>query len=266
MRNIIKNIFLLFIFSFAFFISGSLQAIDFPKPSGHVNDFAGVMSAENRQSLESFLRGVKEKTGAEIAVVTVKDMAGLDIDTYAVEMMKSWGIGSKDKNEGVLFLLSMQERKVRIEVGYGLEPVITDARSGMILDDYVIPYFKKGDWDNGLVQGTYAIASAIAKDKGVVLDSGVPVQMDPTRSGRGQKQEIPLFMKIIFIIIIILMIKSGGFRSFIFGMLLGSILGGGRGGNYRNYGGGFGGGFGGGGGFSGFGGGFSGGGGSSRGF
>ena len=95
----------------------------YPKPVGFVNDFAGVMQNSNREQLENMLRQFRDKTGIEIVVVTVRDMGGLDENTYAVELFKEWGIGSKERNDGLLILVAEQERRLRIEVGYGLEHV-----------------------------------------------------------------------------------------------------------------------------------------------
>jgi len=240
------------------------EAAQFPKPVGHVNDFAGVMDRGNVQELESILRGLKSKTGIEIAVVTVKDMGGADENTYAVELMKEWGIGSKELNDGILLLAAVQERRLRIEVGYGLEHIITDGTAGQIRDRYMVPYLKKNDYNTGLTQGALAVATVIAEDKGIKLGVSTPVtQRSPSRrtSSRGLGPLVNLF---VIIVIILLMSGRRGGRGLLMGLLLGSMLTGGRRGGY--YGGGFGGGFGGGGGFSGFGGGFSGGGGASGGF
>ena len=239
------------------------HAQEFPKPSGHVNDFAGVMGSD-AQKLETFLRGFKTKTGVEIAVVTVPDMGGLDENTYAVKLMKEWGIGSKERNDGLLFLVAKKERRLRIEVGYGLEHIITDARAGMIRDRYMVPYLKKNDYATGITQGVLAAASVIAEEKGITLDDSPAAVAPPAKTRtRGRGSPIPFF---IFLVIFILLMRSRGGRGFLLGMLMANMMGGGR---YRHYGGGggFGGGFGGGGGgFSGFGGGFSGGGGASGGF
>jgi len=250
---------------FLLFAAGNaaVEAVDFPKPVGFVNDFAGVMDADAKQKLDGVLSSLKEKTDTEIAVVTVKDMGGLDVDTYAVELMKAWGIGSKERNDGVLVLLAIQEREWRIEVGYGLESIITDAESGMIGSNLMVPLFKNGDYSNGLSQGALAVAAIIARDKGVSLgDASLPQAPVSRRRSSGVA---PFVNLIVFFIIIMLVLRSRrGRGGFLAGMLLGNMLGGGRHHHGGFGGGGFGGGFGGsGGGFGGFGGGFSGGGGAS---
>lgn len=266
----IKSIYPLLLFFLM--VASIAEAVEYPRPAGFVNDFAGVMKPETVNELEAVLTDLTQKTGAEVAVVTVKNIGGLDLNGYAVELFKNWGIGSKEKNDGVLLLLALEERKVRIEVGYGLEPLITDARSGMIRDQYLIPYFKRNDFNTGLRQGALAIAALIAKDRGVTLSAEAlrgPVQAParPGASGRG----FPPIQLIVIVLVIFFFLTSGrgGFLSGCLpGCLLGSMLGGGyRRGPFDSYGG-FGGGFGGGGGggFGGFGGGFSGGGGASGSF
>ncbi|MDP2983544.1 MAG: TPM domain-containing protein [Candidatus Latescibacter sp.] len=251
-----------------------LSAQKFPSPTGFVNDFAGVMKPEAKQQLEGILADLKQKTSVEVSVVTVKDMGGLDVSTYAVDLMKTWGIGSKEKNEGVLLLMALKERKVRIEVGYGLEPILTDARSGMIRDQYIVPYLKKNDFDTGLSQGALAIVALIAKEKGVELSGAGPVP-PPPRETRRRGGGMPFIQLIIFAAVILLLLGRRGGGGCLTGLLLGSMLGGvgsNRHEGFGGFGGGFGGsgfsggGFGGGGGFSGFGGGFSGGGGASGSF
>jgi uncharacterized protein len=248
---------------FAAAVNGYAQ---YPKPTGHVNDFAGVMQSGTRQQLENILSEFKTKTGVEIVVAAVADMGGLDESTYAVELFKEWGIGSLERNDGLLVLVAVKERRLRIEVGYGLEHVITDGTAGQIRDQYMTPHLRNNDWDSGIAQGALAAATLIARDKGYELSdliTGVSAQR-PAGSGRRQQQSSPL--QLIFMIVVFIFLMSTRFgRTLLMGMLIGSMLGGGR---RSHYGGGFGGGFsgGGGGGFSGFGGGFSGGGGASGGF
>jgi len=261
-----KKISLLCILLLSLLILPDSGAQNYPKQSGYVNDFAGVMSARVVGELESFLNGFTKKTGVEIAVAVVKDMGGLDENTYAVELMKEWGVGSKERNDGILFLVAVSERRLRIEVGYGLEHIITDARAGQIRDQYMTPYLKNNDYSSGVASGVLATASVIAGEMGVTLDGASTVPAAPQPGRRSSRRSMPFINIIVFIIIFLLLGGRRGGRGLLTGMLLGSMLGGGRG---RYYGGsGFGGGFGGGGGggFSGFGGGFSGGGGASGGF
>jgi uncharacterized protein len=218
------------------------------RPVGPVSDFAGVIDTASSDKINAVILELDKKTSAEIAVVTVKNLEGDNIDNYAVNLFKQWGIGKKGKDNGVLILAAIDDRKARIEVGYGLEGVINDAKAGDILRAYVFPNFKKGDYGQGLYEGTLAVAGIIADSAGVELSGAAPEQAPARRSGAGL-----IFKLLIFVVLFIVFIK----HPFLFLLFLGA----GRGG--RGSGGGFGGGgFGGGG----FGGGMSGGGGASGGW
>lgn len=141
------------------------QARKFPKPAGHVNDFAGVMPAGTEREIESLLKRVKRETTAEVAVVSVKKCAPLDSFTYRQELFQEWGIGKKGKDNGLLMLLCLEERRVEIEVGYGLESIITDGVAGETLDKYVKPDFKDGKFGEGFLKGAQALASRILGGK-----------------------------------------------------------------------------------------------------
>ncbi|MFA6472671.1 MAG: TPM domain-containing protein, partial [Candidatus Latescibacterota bacterium] len=201
-----------------------LSAQNYPSPTGHVNDFAGVMKPETKQQLEGILVDLKQKTSVEVAVVTVKDMGGQELTTYAAGLMKAWGIGSKEKNEGVLLLVALKERKMRIEVGYGMEPLITDARSGMIRDQYILPYLKKNDFDTGLSQGALALVALIAKDKGVELNGAAPAPPPTTKIHR-RDGGIPFVQLIVIIFIILVVFSRGGGNSCLTAFFLGSLFG-----------------------------------------
>lgn len=223
-------------------------------PTGYVNDFAGVFRPEQRQDLEQFLAELERKTTSQVAVVTVPSLEGNEIQDFANRLFERWGIGRKGKDNGVLLVAAIQDRKVWIEVGYGLEPVIPDARAGRILDEHVIPYFKQGDFGAGLSEGARAVAGIVAQQAGVQLEGGPP-PANPPPGGGGQGIGWP---GIILIVILVLVFAR---HPFLFLIVLQALLRGGGGGSGR---GGFGGGGFGGGGFGGFGGGSSGGGGAGR--
>jgi len=210
------------------------------KPTTYVNDYAGVFSATNRALLENHLQQVQTRTTVEIAVVALKSLDGGEISDFANRLFEKWGIGKKGKDNGVLLLAAIEDRKVRIEVGYGLEGVLTDAKAGRILDTHVIPYFKSGDYAEGLSQGARAIAAVVA---GEAEPAPAP----------GAKEFTPAVFMVLFLIfgaivlLIVIAVKKGWVTT-----------GGSSGGGGRWSGGGGGGG--------GFGGGSSGGGGASRGW
>jgi uncharacterized protein len=137
------------------------QTQTFPAAKGYVNDFANLLMTGTRTSLENELSQFHQNYGAEVAVVTIETLNGDTIEDYAVRLFEAWGIGQKDKDNGVLFIISKTEKKTRIEVGYGLTPIITAGRAGRILDEQVLPSFRQGDYDTGIKQGAVAIEQYI---------------------------------------------------------------------------------------------------------
>jgi len=234
----------------------------FPNPVGAVNDFASVIPEPARQRMEGISREILEKTGVSIVVVTVESIGDDAIETYANELYRDWGIGKKGEDKGALILLAMKERKVRIEAGYGVEGILPDGLTGQILDDAVIPYFKNGQYGEGLYYGLISVAGVIAKDAGVEI-SGESKAVKQVR-----KKTVNRFLGLgeLFGLLLLFFFFLG--PSIWPWLFLSGMSGRGRryyrSGGFGSFGGGFGG-FGGGG-FGGFGGGLSGGGGASRGF
>lgn len=136
------------------------------KATGYVNDFAKVITADRKTSIESKLQSLKEKTGVEVAVVTVSSLGDETVESYAVKLFEEWGIGNKTKDNGLLILVAPNEREVRIEVGYGLEGDVTDLQSGNVVRKAMIPYFSKGDFPGGIESGVDAISEIILKAPG----------------------------------------------------------------------------------------------------
>jgi uncharacterized protein len=129
-----------------------------------VHDFANLLSADQIGRLESLIDDVERKTTAEIAVVTVNSLDGMTVDDYGYELFNTWKIGQKDLNNGVLLVVAPNERRMRIEVGYGLEPLLTDSRCGEIRDNQLLPKFREGNFAAGIEDGTHAIADALLAD------------------------------------------------------------------------------------------------------
>jgi len=226
-----------------------------PTKMFYVNDYAKILSDETERTIISTSASLAEKTGAQIVVVTVDSLDGLDIETYAYKLFKDWGIGDSKKNNGVLLLVAMDDRESRIEVGYGLEGALNDAKTGRIQDDYLIGNFKEKLYDEGVL-GTYLklaeeVYNEYDLDSEDIANSNV--YYANTDSSNSEEFELTfgkVFLGIIIFIIVLLdlIFNRGRLTRFILYMVARS----GRGGK--------GGGFGG---FSG-GGGRSGGGGSSR--
>lgn len=131
----------------------------YPKPTNYVVDTSDVISEDLEISLNKNLADFKDT--AEIAVVTVKTTQPLDEKEYAINLAREWGIGSAEKDNGVLFLIVTEDRKVRIETGRGTEGVITDAEAGRILDKAVVPHLKNNDWESGIKNGVTAIMEGV---------------------------------------------------------------------------------------------------------
>lgn len=129
------------------------------KPTGLVNDFAGVFSVEQKTALEATLGQNMQVTGNEITVAIIKSLGGDTVDNFAEKLFKEWGVGDKDKDNGALLLVAIDDHKLRIEVGYGLEPVLTDAISSQIIRNVITPKFKQGDYYGGISDGVTQIIS-----------------------------------------------------------------------------------------------------------
>jgi uncharacterized protein len=240
-------------------MSHLLAAADYPpRPEGPVADLAHCIDAPTQQKITDLAQALWEQAGFGLVVATIPSLGQNSIDEYAPELYKRWGVGKKDSAEGALVLLSMDTRRVRIEVGYGSEGYINDAKAGRIIDDYGLPSFKKNDFSTGLLNVSAAIAGVVAHEKGVSLT--MPSGFTEV-SQSGPQKHLSTFNIILILIALALLIGTPFGRSLMWMLLLSSFMGNGRGG-----GGGFGGGFGGGGFGGGFGGGSSGGGGASRGF
>lgn len=242
----------------------------FPVLSGRVVDNAHLLSASTLDTMTRELAALERQTGDQIVVATLSTLSGHDIETYSNTLFRRWALGQKQMNNGVLLLVAPTERQVRIEVGYGLEGVLTDALSAVIINTLILPNFREGKFENGIVEGVAAIKDILTGSKADFDDRvKAHLQFEHEKLKQQQKQEMITNVAafIIFVIFVVLPILAS-----IFGTKVGPrhyrwlgivfvlwFLGSGRGG----FGGGLGGGFSGGSG--GFGGGFGGGGGSSGG-
>jgi uncharacterized protein len=145
-------------------VSGLACALDFPALTGRVVDQAGVIPGSARETLETKLEDLEDKSGIQLVVATVKSLQGGDIETYANELFRAWKLGETKKNNGVLLLVAPAERKVRIEVGYGLEGTLTDALSQVIIASAMVPRFKANDYPGGIERGVDGIISVLTTD------------------------------------------------------------------------------------------------------
>ena len=143
--------------------SRALAVVDLPQPTGYVNDFAGMLSQQTKGELEDKLKSYEQKSGNEIIVVTIPNLQGTTIEDFAVRLFEKWKIGKKGKDNGVLLLITKKEHKMKIQVGYSLEPSLTAVESYGIVRNVIAPEFKMRDFDAGVVSGVDAIIKAIAE-------------------------------------------------------------------------------------------------------
>jgi uncharacterized protein len=217
-----------------------------PAPTAFFNDYAGVISPGTASQLNQTLENFERQTSEQIVVAVFPKMqSDSDIADYTVRVARAWKVGQKDKNNGAVLFVFVQNHKMFLEVGYGLEDVLPDALCKRIIDEQITPRFKAGDYDGGLTAGVQAI---LAATKGEYKGNGTTVA-----DGQTHQSVAPFFKLGFIVLVVIIVIFARGSGMFLPWLLLSSS------GSSRGWGGG---GFGGGGGFSGGGGGFSGGGGS----
>jgi uncharacterized protein len=226
----------------------------FPPLTGRVVDDAHVLSPATQQKLTGELADLEARTGHQLVVATIPDLQGYEIEDYGYQLLRTWGIGRKGINDGAILIVAPNSRKVRVEVGYGLEPVLTDALSSVILQERVLPRFREGKMEEGVVSGIEALIQQLA-----LPDDQAKAKVAQAAQARPQQEKGSSIASIVVLLIIFWVIASltRGRRGGAWWLL--PLIFSGRGGGGGWSGGGFGGGFGGGGG------GFSGGGGSGGG-
>ncbi len=231
-----------------------------PKPTSYVSDFAGVLSPAAKAQIEAECAEVDQQAHAQIAVVTIRSLEGESIEEFATQLEDKWKVGPKSTDKGILLILATEDHKYRFEVGYGLEGILPDGKTGDI-GRSMVPYLKAGNYDAAVETGVNQVARVIAADAGVGLKR-VPGEEQEQQGGSGFPFQ--LIIPIVIFLILLFFSGRGGRGGGVMWFLLGSLMGGGFGGGDRGRDGGFGGG--GAGGFGGFGGGNSGGGGASGGW
>jgi len=258
-RNKISALLLLVFFLFS--AGPSYARVALPdKPFNHVVDLAGIINDRVEASLNSYLLELEQKTTAQMVVLTIKSLEGESLEQLAIETAHDrWKLGQKGKDNGVLLLVALQEKKYRFEIGYGLEGILPDSLAGSIGRTYLVPYFRKQDYSTGIFKASLAVINIIASDAGIEI-SGMPVlksrPSQPYRTAGRRQPSIPqiIFSLLFFVGLIYLLIKH---PRLLLLLLMFSMMGGGRrsgwggsggfGGGFGSFGGGGGGGFGGGG-------------------
>jgi uncharacterized protein len=240
---------LLILVSFAPPISAAVRVP--PQPPNYVVDLAGIIDSNAEASLNSYLKELELKTSAQIIVLTITSLDGESIEDFSINLAHDqWKLGQEGKDNGLLLLVSMQDRKYRFEVGYGLEGILPDSLVGSIGRQYLVPYFKKGDFSTGILTSTLAVINIIATDANVTL--GDLPRMEVRRDYRTVKaKELSPMGKLFSLLFIVAMsyffIKHPRLAFF---LLMMTMMGGGRRSGWSGgggFGGGGGGGFGGGG-------------------
>jgi len=221
------------------------------QPQGYVSDFAGVIDRGSRQSIDAYCAAVEKATGAQLAFVTLPNLDGEPVEDVANLLFRKWGIGQKGQNNGALLLLSVQDRRSRLEVGYGLEPILPDGSAGSLLRE-MRPSLRQGRFGEAMLTAAHQIGEKIAHEKGVQIDPVVRPRRPVARPNQGMPWPAIL---IGLLVVLFLFSQGGGGPWWLLPMMM-------NGGGSRGRGGGFGG-YDSGGGFGGFGGGDAGGGGAS---
>ncbi len=250
------RIFLAGIFLLAMTVS--LWALKVPSLDGPVVDNAHVLSSREERELEEILLAFQNQTSAQMAVLTIDSLKGESLEGYSMEVAEEWKLGQADRDNGILLLVALNEKKVRLEVGYGVEGSLTDIKSGFIIREEILPYFRQGDYAEGIKRGVLAATGVVSGASDISAEELARYQRaQSSSSSRSSSGGVSL--NFLFFILFILFAglgrrgrgRGGLFRALFWGSLLS---------NSSHRGGFGGGGFGGGGGFSGGGGGFGGGG------
>jgi uncharacterized protein len=198
-------------------------ALDVPQAQDFVNDRAAIISADIELKLNQYLREFEQSDSTQLVVLTIPTLEGETLEEYALNVLETWGIGQQDKDNGALLLIARDERKIRIEVGYGLEGALTDLLTGRIIDNEISPSFKEGDFDGGIVKGVVAMAEAV---RGEYQGSG------STTNNKDSSNPFGLIFILFFLGPALLRIFARGShgRSSRRGPFIGGGFGGGRGG------------------------------------
>jgi uncharacterized protein len=192
-------------------------AVTFPPLTGRIVDQANIITAETRNAIEPKLVDLETKSGIQLVVATVSSLEGQEIEPYANQLFRTWALGEKAKNNGVLLLVAPNERRVRIEVGYGLEGTLTDALSKVIITNAITPRFKSGDFSRGIARGVDDIITVLTTDASE-WEKRPSLRLDSQQSSDSMDWLVPALI----ILFIFLLIVSPGFRWFVFNALASS--------------------------------------------
>ena len=216
-RLLFKTLSLISIISLFLVWTLPVMAMDVPNPNSnfYVLDQANLISTSTELDIIQTSEALYNETGAQIVVVTLENLGGYDLEQSSVKLFREWGIGDKEKNNGVLIILALEEREVRIEVGYGLEGAIPDSVAGRMLDDYMLPNLQEGDYDSAFFDTYQAVLKRVMNEYGIDSLAGVETQ--------SEQEEVPWFW-IIVGAIILLSLDGYYLNGFVLNLLLRTIL------------------------------------------
>jgi uncharacterized protein len=248
MQSKLKNMLFLFLF-----VPFSLMALNIPPLEGRVNDRAGIFSSTQTRELEQYLTALESESSVQMAILTIPSLKGEDLEGFSIRVADEWKLGQEGKDNGVLLLLAVEDRKVRLDVGYGLEGSLTDAKSGYIVREIMIPYFSKGDFAGGIMAASSAVAGVVTGGKDISVEA---LHKSTQGEQQSSRRSVPVNLLVILFILFFNSFgrmgrrgRGGLFQALFLGSLLGSTRrssgSGGFGGGSSFGGGGFGGGGGG---------------------
>lgn len=223
----------------SFYFSTVNAETQYPKPTDlkYINDYTSTIDDATRKYIVSVGKELEDKTGAQEVVVVIDSLQGNDIAAYANGLFRTWGIGQKDKNNGILVLISIKDRKFRVEVGTALEGAVTDIYSARVMDSVAKPKFKEGNYSEGIKESYSIFADSIAKEYNVTLDKNEEVNLFAKDNTTGNKTTERFAGLFVVFVILDLIFNRGRVTFFIISIIFWS----GRGGGGNDGGGGFGG-------------------------
>src|SRR5579864_5664827 len=223
--------FIAVLIAFLFSALPALAAPSFPALTGRVVDDAHILSDQTKADLDGKLAALEAKTSRQLVVATIPSLQGYEISDYGYQLGRAWGLGQAKLNNGILLIVAPTEHKVRIEVGYGLEPIVTDALSSVIIQTQVLPKFRSGDFNGGVEAGVDALIQQLSLDTSEAEKRAAAAEQQQVQDGRGGGG-LPSLLIILFILFAIFRVVGG------WGLLPFLFMGGGRGGWGGGYGGG----------------------------
>ncbi len=213
-------VFIAFLYLVTALGGSAYSQIKFPPLTGYVNDVAHLLDNATKQNLIEKLAELEEKTGDQIVIVTLPTLSGSDIETYSNSLFRKWGLGQKQVNNGILLVIAPNEREMRIEVGYGLEGVLTDTLSTVIINSFALPNFREGNYQKGIVEAVHAIINVITEsDSDFSFRIKEKAKITEEQRKKVEKEEI-IANTIVFLIFFIMFVLP--ILAMIFGKKIGS--------------------------------------------